>query len=178
MLPIAPEVFNRIEFGSIRRKVFDCDQSIKRIEKLSHQFAAMGGQTVPDHYQWALQVLEQMGQKQNCFFFAHGLVENLKVEIPEGHPGCDGDGFPVEVILQHWGLSSRRPGAAAVRSLAQSAFVDEDDRAAFFLGFFLTAGQVFRFHATMASSLRSKARPAGRCGVQFSCRSSFQTWPA
>lgn len=30
------------------------------------------------------------------------------------------------------------------------------------LGFFLMASQVFRFHLTMASSLRSSARPAGR----------------
>jgi hypothetical protein len=54
---------------------------------------------------------------------------------------------------------------ALVRALTQTAFVDEDDRAAFFLGFFLMAGQVLRFHSTMASSLRSSARPAGRCGL-------------
>jgi hypothetical protein len=51
-------------------------------------------------------------------------------------------------------------------TLAQSTFVDEDDRAALFCGFFLMLGQVLRFHWSMASSLRSSARPAGRCGLQ------------
>ena len=62
-----------------------------------------------------------------------------------------------------------------MRPLTQSAFVDEDDRAPLFLGFFLRVGQVFFFHLRIASSLRSRALPTGRCGLQFSARSSFQT---
>ena len=85
---------------------------------------------------------------------------------------------PEQVLLQHRRFPARSPGAAAVRALAQSAFVDEDDRAAFFLRFFLIAGQVLRFHSTMASSFRSGARPFGRCGLQFNWRKSFHTWPA
>ena len=46
-----------------------------------------------------------------------------------------------------------------MRLLTQSAFVDEDDRAALFSGFFLMAGQVLRCQPRMASSLRSRARP-------------------
>ncbi len=40
------------------------------------------------------------------------------------------------MVLQHRGLAARRPGPTAVRTLTQTAFVDEDDRAAFFFGFF------------------------------------------
>jgi len=42
------------------------------------------------------------------------------------------------VIWQHWCLSSGCPGTAAVRALAQSTFVDEEDRPAFVFGLFLT----------------------------------------
>jgi hypothetical protein len=45
------------------------------------------------------------------------------------------------VILQHRGLAPPRPGPAAVRPLAQSAFVEKDDRSPLFLGFFLMSGQ-------------------------------------
>ena len=53
-----------------------------------------------------------------------------------------------------------------MRLLTQSAFVDEDDRTFFFAGFFLMAGQVLRCQPRMASSLRSRALPTGRCGLQ------------
>jgi hypothetical protein len=42
-----------------------------------------------------------------------------------------------------------------VRALAQSAFVDEDDGTAFFLGFFLISGQRCCFHRRIFSSSRS-----------------------
>ena len=44
-------------------------------------------------------------------------------------------------------------------------------------GFFLMAGQVLRFQVRIASSLRSRALPTGRCGLQWSARRIFQTWP-
>ena len=45
-------------------------------------------------------------------------------------------------------------------------------------GRILQVGHVFRFHWWMAFSSRSRARPTGRCGLQFSCRKTFQTCPA
>src|SRR5580658_885543 len=119
-----------------------------------------------------------MGQKDNGLLFADSLFEDLERAIPERHSGGDGNGLPVEVVLEHRRLAAWRPGTTPVRALAQSAFVDEDDRAPFFSGFFLISGHVFRFQWPMASSSRSSARPVGRCGLQFSCRNSFQTCPA
>ena len=100
------------------------------------------------------------------FFLTYSFVEDLEVEVPDGHPGGDGNGLPVEVVLEDRGLPSRRPCATPVGPLAQPAFVDEDDGAPFFLGFFLIPGQVLRFHWPIASSLRSSARPTGRWGLQ------------
>jgi hypothetical protein len=42
--------------------------------------------------------------------------------------------------------------------------------------FFFSSGQRWRFHLWMAASLRSKARPAGRCGVQPMARNTRQAW--
>src|SRR3982750_4498313 len=65
------------------------------------------------------------------------LLEDLKVEVPDGDTGDDRERFPVEVKLEDRCLPARRPGAPPMRPLAQTAFVYEDDGAAFFLGFFL-----------------------------------------
>jgi hypothetical protein len=54
-------------------------------------------------------------------------------------------------------------------ALAQSTFVDEHDRPAFFPGF-LISGQRFRFHCRIFSSFRSSARPTGRWQLQPNCR--------
>ena len=87
-----------------------------------------------------------MSQELDHFFFSDRLVEDLEIEIPQCHPGGDGNGLPVEVILQYRRLAARSPGAAAMRAVAQSAFVNEDERATFRLGFFLMTGQRSVFH--------------------------------
>ena len=89
-----------------------------------------------------------------------------EVKVAQRQPGRHRQLVPVEVELQHRCLAARRPGAATMRLLTQSAFVDEDDRTFFFAGFFLMAGQVLRCQPRMASSLRSRALPTGRCGLQ------------
>src|SRR6266704_225435 len=85
-----------------------------------------------------------------------------EVEVPPGHARHRRQRLPVKVILQHRRLSAWRPGTAAVRALAQSALVDEDDGAPLFAGFFLISGQRFCFHSRIFSSSRSSARPTGR----------------
>src|SRR6184192_1755312 len=93
-----------------------------------------------------------------------------EVEVPPGHARHRRQRLPVKVILQHRRLSAWRPGTAAVRALAQSALVDEDDGAPLFAGFFLISGQRFCFHSRIFSSPRSSARPTGRWQLQPNCR--------
>jgi hypothetical protein len=52
-----------------------------------------------------------------------------------------------------------------VRPLAQTALVYKDDGAPLALGFLLSRGHSLFFQAAMASSLRSRARPVGRWGL-------------
>jgi hypothetical protein len=79
--------------------------------------------------------------------------------------------------LQDRWLPFGGPSPAAVRALAQSAFVDEDDRAALLAGFFLMAGQRCLFQWRICSSFRSKARPVGRWQLHPSEIRIRQTWP-
>lgn len=58
------------------------------------------------------------------------------------------------------------PSTHACRSFADAGLVDKDDHSAFPLGFFLSAGQVRRFHWRTASSLRSSARFSGFCTLK------------
>ena|SRR5271157_2192935 len=102
-----------------------------------------------------------MSEKLDNLRAADGSRKQAEVEVPPRHPRNGRQGFPVEVILQHGRLAAWGPGTAAVGTLAQSALVDEDDRAAFDFGLFFNSGQRF-FHRRIFSSSRSKARPVGR----------------
>src|SRR5271157_1459566 len=103
-----------------------------------------------------------MSKKLDDLWAADSSRKQAKVEVPPRHPGNGRQRLPVEVILQHGRLSTWRPGATAMRTLAQSALVDEDDRAALVFGLFFNSGQRFCFHCWILTSSRSKARPAGR----------------
>src|SRR5271165_1356800 len=94
-----------------------------------------------------------MREKLDDLRAANGSRKQPEVEVPPGHARNRRPGLPVEVILQHRRLSAGRPSTAAVRTFAQSAFVDEDDRAAFVFGFFLTPASASA--STAESSLRS-----------------------
>src|SRR5437016_6468932 len=83
------------------------------------------------------------------------------MEIPPGHARHRRQRLPVKVILQHRRLSAWRPGPAAVRLLAQSAFVDEDDRAALVFGVFFYLGPAFLLPHTNLPSAPPPARSAG-----------------
>src|ERR1700674_1286403 len=111
---------------------------------------------------------QQMFEKLDDLRSLDRAGKQTKVEIPPGDSGNGRQRLPVEMILQHRCLASWRPGAAAMRTLAQSAFIDEDDGSPFFLGFFLSPAQRF-FPRRMADSSRPDARPAGRWQLQPIC---------
>src|SRR5215831_19468322 len=112
-----------------------------------------------------------MRQKFDDLGAANSSGKEPEVKVPKSDSGDRRKGFPGEVILQHRRLSFLGPRARAVRSLAQSTFVDEDDGAPFFLGFFLISTQRFSFHSRILASSRSRARPTGRWQLQPSfCR--------
>jgi len=177
MFEIGPHVFDWIQLRGICGQALDEDATSYASQVFANHKTAMSRQPIPDNEQVAGEVTEQMLKKQDHLFAPDGLLEDLEVEVPHRDAGDDRQGLPIEVMLQNGGLSARRPGAATMGTLAQTAFVDKDDRAPLLAGFFLMAGQRFFFQSSMAASFRSTARPTGNCGLQFSLRRIFHTWP-
>src|SRR3984893_3464524 len=95
-----------------------------------------------------------------------GAGKESKVKVPPRAPRHRRQGFPVEVILQHWSLSPRRPGAAAMGPLAEPALVDENYDPALLFGLFLTPASApssnarWLFHRAPEPDPRSLATPA------------------
>ncbi len=101
---------------------------------------------------------QQMREKLDDLPAADGARKQAEVEVPPRHPRDRRQRLPVEVILQDWRLSARRPGAATVRTLAQSAFVDEDNRPAFVFGLFFNSGQRCCFQMRIFSNRSASVR--------------------
>ena len=133
---------------------------------------------IPDYQQSARQMTQQMGKEVHHLRGADGSLVELEIEVPPRDAGDGREHLPVEMILQHWGLSARGPGAHPMGPLAQPALVDEDDGAPLFAGFFLISGQRFCFHSRIFSSSRSSARPTGRWQLQPNCRRMRQACEA
>src|ERR1700694_1723505 len=137
----------------------------------------MTGQAVPDDQQLARQMTHQMFEELDHLrtFESAGIEPEGK--IPPRYPRHRRQGFPVEVVLQHRGLSPRCPGAAAMGPLAEPALVDENYDPALLFGLFFNSGQRAFFQRWMALSSRSRARPAGRWQLHPSPRRIFHTCP-
>ena len=114
---------------------------------------------------------QQVGQELDHLRTPNRAGKQPKVKVPPGHARHRRQRLTVEVVLQHRRLSSWRPGTAAVRPLAQSAFIDEDDRAALVLGFFLMWRSACASSGNWLFPSRSRAlaRP-GRWQLHPNCR--------
>lgn len=175
LFQMSPDVLHWIEFGSVSGEPLSQDMSVQTSDVVAHKLAAMRWQTIPNDQQFAGYRPHQVFEKQHDVRRLDGFSKEFKVEIPDGEASNERQRLPVEMMEQDRCLPSRSPGTAAMRSLAQSAFVDQDDCAVLLTGFFLRRGQVFFFHSWIATSSRSSARPVGRCGDQPSCRRMRQT---
>lgn len=100
---------------------------------------------------------------------------NLEIEIPQRQPGNDRKTLPSKGLMDYWRLSAWSPSSHPMRTRAQSAFIKEDNGAAFFAGFFFNAGQVFCFQMAIFCSLRSMARRVGRWQLNPKDRNRCQT---
>lgn len=170
VLPVAPQVLDRIQLGGVGGKELEHDPPFLVLDVLTNKSASVASQAVPDDQQLAGKVPLKMAQELDHLGCADRTAEQAEVEIPPRDPGYGRQRLPIEVKLQHRGLSLWRPSTTTVGPLAQSTFVDEDDRTPLFRGVFFRTGQRRRFQRRIASSSRSKARPAGRCTLQPSCR--------
>jgi hypothetical protein len=177
MLPVAPDVFHRIEFWRIGRKKFDFYPSIGLAHEIPDHSAAMTAEAIPDDEKIARDVTHQMREEFHNLGNADRSWKQPEVKSPPGDAGNRRNCLPVEMELKHGSLSARRPCTAAMRSFAQTAFVHEYNGLSLQLGFFLSSGHRFFFHRRIASSSRSMARVVGLWQLHPSLFSNFQTCP-
>ena len=162
LLHVAPDVFNRIEFWCVRGQSFQDQVAVERFDVVLDEATAMRRQAIPDDQQLAANLLDKSLQEFDELRAADRAGMQPEIEVPETDAGDDRQLLPVEAVLQDWGLPLGRPGLDPGGSLAQSAFVDEDDGASFATGLFFNAGQRLVRHCLIAASSRWMARPAGR----------------
>src|SRR5437868_7377122 len=142
------------------------DSAAELVDIVAHETAAMGRQAVPDQKQRLANALHERLQKIDDLRTLDRTSVQPEIETQERESSNRRQTLPVEIELENGGLPAGRPRATPMRPLAQSAFVDEDDRAPFSARFFLIADHFFLFQVRISSSLRSRARPVGRCGLQ------------
>src|SRR6201987_454431 len=140
MLPVTPDVLYRIELGGIARQPFEHQPALLGTDEVAYQPRPMRWQAVPDHQQPAPQLTQQMAEEVNHLGRADGGRVQPEVKVRPSDAGSGRQLLPIEVILHHRGLPARRPGSYPMRPFAQSAFVDEDDRAPLAEGFLLIGG--------------------------------------
>src|ERR1700679_1741049 len=166
LLAISPDVFDRIEFRGIGWQTLEVDGAMLLSHGFLYQSAAVRGQAIPDDRQLSANVLLEVLQKLDHLRGLDAAGEEPEVEIPNGD-ACDGrKTLPVEGILQHRGLASRRPGSDPMRPLAQSAFVHKNYGSTLLERFFFISGQRTRFHCRIAGSSRCVAQPTCRSQIQ------------
>src|SRR6266851_5372082 len=178
LLPVTPDVLDRVELRRVGRKIGSVNPTLQGGNVVLHQPAAMAGQAIPHDQQGLVQVAHQGRKKIHDLFLLDAPGIDSKVEVPQCEAGSDRQTLPIKVVLQDGGLSTRSPSATTMRSLTQSAFIDEDEDTPFPARFFFSPGQTFFFQLRICSSLRSRARPSGRCGLQPRPTRIFQTWPS
>ena len=177
MLEVTPQILDRIQLWSISRKAFDLEPVAVPADEGGDLPAPMHWQAIPNDQQRPRQLSQEATKKVDHLGATDRAWIEPKVEVPPGYPRDRREGFPVEVELEDRGVAAGRPGSTPVGSFAESALVDEDDGLAKPGSVFFTLGQCRRFQCSMFSSLRSTARPTGRCTLHLRRRRILQTWP-
>ena len=126
LFPVTPEVLHGVKFWSIGGKTFNPDFAMQTFHIRSHRLAAVGGYTVPDDEQLALDVTLEVFQEIDYLLVLDRTGVEAKVKIPPRQSGNGREPLPIEVELQDRCLAFRTPCAYTVWLLAQAAFVDKD----------------------------------------------------
>lgn len=147
-----PQVFERIEFGGIRRQELGPDIGLRSEERL-HDASPVRLPAIPD-------------QDPRCIPLPIELAE----KVADGRQAQCGNGrdflIRARPLLEHGRDAARMPGAPYQRRHQQTGFVDEDEPGPPARGVFFTRGQSVLPHCFIAVSSRSMARRVVFCGLQ------------
>ena len=117
MLPMRPEVFDRVELGCIGWQVLQVDGALLALDILAHQPTAMCLEPIPDDQKFSVvQMSPQRFEEGDDLRRPYRALHQFEVDVPEAN-ACDRRQlFPGEAVLQHWRLTFRRPSAHSMRS--------------------------------------------------------------
>jgi len=101
----------------------------------------MNGRAIPEDQEGCLEVAQECFQEFDDLRTLDRAGVDLEIEVPESDSRNDRKTLPTESLLDHRGLTTRRPSAHPVGTRAQTAFVEEDDGAALSRRFFFRFGQ-------------------------------------
>ena len=132
-----PHILDRIEFGRVSRQSFDYDATFGGSHIIFDHQAAVDRRAIPDDQNFAWQMPLEVAQKLDDLGTFDAAGVNLKIKPPERQAADNRKAFPVEGLVQHRGLPTRRPGAYPCRAGAQPAFVNKDNGSPLLPGFFL-----------------------------------------
>jgi len=183
---VAPEIFNRVEFGGIGGEEAKVDVLFV-IEKRSHFPGLMCRKAVPDHHHGAVQLAAQLAQEithQGCINAGVRVKAKAQlnlVSLRRYTQSGNGGNLPVRTsaLQQNRGGSSWIPCATHQRRHQEAAFVDKHQPGIQPRGFFLMRGHCSFIQRWISSSSRSTARRWGFWGLQpreWRSRPIWSTW--
>lgn len=136
---------------------------------------------VPEQHDRSSEMAEQMAKEGADLWVLDVLrveaVVQAETTAPRAHGDARDHGDPIApvVVVEKRRLSARRPGLADTRNQEEARLVDEDEMGTQPRGFFLMRGHSSRFHRSIFSSFRSKARRSGFWWLKPSAWSSRPT---
>lgn len=172
VLEVAPQVFDRIELGCVRRQINGSDMGLRGDERLDDA-GTVGLQPIPDEDPGGVKLAVELAQEsadRNGVEIGVGVEPKVQLHrIARGrHTQCADDGdllMRPGPLLEHGRNAARMPGAPHQRRHQQARFVDEDEIGFQPRGVFFTRDQSVLVHRLMAASSRSTARLVGFCGL-------------
>lgn len=166
---MTPEVFDRIQFGSVRRQVLDRQPRDLSGEMTLHVAASVSREAIPQQYDLAIadMPLQSPQVRDDLRLLDRSAVQAKAQADAACRRGRDQAGdcrgaLPVEWSDQDRRATAGRPGALHAGGFRKAAFVEKYDQRSGLTGLFLIRGQRWRIHLAIASSSRSRARCSGR----------------
>jgi len=108
---VSPDVFDRIEFGSVGRQMGQHQIALRPFHVPAHRPAAMHRQTVPDDQQFARNLAAEVAEKLRRLPALDAALIETKIKLPPGDASDDGKLAPRMTEDQLRGLAFGGPSA-------------------------------------------------------------------